>query len=1819
LGSSVTLIDNGSVTVDIGFTFSFFNKQYTKATIDSNGYITFGNQSAVNFQGTFSTGESIWLWWTPLIGSTGMYRYNTQGIIGSRIFIVDYVASALSVQLAPNGPDLCSSNLFGQIRLYEKDYSIEIDILTAPLLQDTMSISGIHSDEADVTILTIRPVTFNYANGSWAGPYLGISPDPVWSRTLCPFPIASRFVCQECSSNVSCVLPQSSSGTSRCNSSQTLSCRNGFCVQSDEYIEEIDKTLILSSMEPKKIKYTSENFCLNTGGCCVYGPSTYIPPSYLTDICPFTKDCFDAINTALCGFCNLTAIIESKDNNTYLYISEDEKDKINELCKVTDPNTLEGCNSSIFKWPDFPLKHNATCKKNVFINDRSGIITDGNSAGYYANNLKCEWQFNIQFCSSITLEILAFETEEVVDNLTITTWDEFQVVLHGNTDETSIELSTCNFNIVFRTNSDIVGTGFTIQYFTDPFPLEYPILIKDFNKKVLSIDEDGELQMLPFTGDYSQFWQIFKRRRAYLIKSFFNDEISLSVEDHILILDDEGGIPWNITDNTDSWIISTYPYTLNSLSLGLDFDISEIDQDHMWYFEDGVSYEMLYCEPVSIIAQEGTSGIISDGSGDLLYIGGDYDCPIQLLIPHGSLVRITLTAMDIADLDFLGIEIGDEQELSYTGLLEDLNSEFVYGKDIGDDSITFWFRIDGSGLTQGYTVSYYVYPCEVACTLNDTGELSDLWNQVCNEWAQVQGEWCLNNVTMLMTNESGLITDGSGDSDEYANYADCGWRIVPPDAEAFMFFFCEFNTELFYDFVTIKDTTSTYKTFDGEADADHIPRTMLFLSNEVLIGFTSDHDITSSGFHIYYISLKPGCGCDHLCLQDTGSCYCRKGYTLDSDGITCNDVDECLLNNTVCGGSLDCVNKPGTYECICKPGYMPVHYNQDYCIEIDECALGISNCSDFCKNTDGSYECSCKANRHLNEDGLTCTDYPQPSALTYTLVSYSFCNISENLSFSPTVLQLGCDAISQTTKEIQKCLFPFTSEDIIYNKCTSQKPREKEWCAISVDEDFEVIEKGDCTCSNKRSNIILNIPAFSSFISEPNRLNDGIIEDNMDSACIFSNNNWYTIFSDTYLIKEIRIYNCPSCYNLRDLLSLKFQFLSDLTDTVSSVIWEDEFFISSNKTNWNFYFPTDNLVRAGTVIISTTSSSNIYLTEIEIIADVHDANNPSPLDCGLLLSRYPFEGDNFDNSSSAFVWSDVKLNINDSFSTNFNFKIIPDSTDVFSFVIAKNKEEEISIRLSFKPAEEAVYLESINNGELNPPYLSKKDALVLDTGDNLYCSIVYEELTLKVKLDENLIITYDLNFEQTFGSSTALFGFIANSDIESIKRALDNPGSFILSSWDTFIKDPVITAASEVDNTATIIGSTVGVCLAVIILILIIFLLLRRDKNSAVNNLPSDIRRHYKQYSHNPRSWMLHGDVSASHTYLKKLRLGTDEYNKLMSLWLEMGGSRVNIAEAYAIHNMLLLNAFAIKHTSITSQVTGDRKVFQRDNWKQKRDPAGLRAWTSQIYEEWVGKFHWNQDLLVKIIPAVHGTNEPEAYKIVTTGFVALAQLDSGYYGKGIYFTTSVQYALPYFISKEFPTVIVCLVISGNAYPVIEHPYNSKNTLIGAALMPGYQSHYVITRKNGFPSTKILTGAPGEEFYDEIVIEQEASILPFYLLKISKTNFKALAERMKKEEDQLADENLPPQPSEVLKQKSQRVDKKSPRDKQKEDAAHNKSTKGKIIESESEKKPNMKEDKQYTEIPLEIISANKINESSDSEEKSNVLESDNNEESVVVD
>nr|XP_010300774.1 PREDICTED: hemicentin-2 [Balearica regulorum gibbericeps] len=70
---------------------------------------------------------------------------------------------------------------------------------------------------------------------------------------------------------------------------------------------------------------------------------------------------------------------------------------------------------------------------------------------------------------------------------------------------------------------------------------------------------------------------------------------------------------------------------------------------------------------------------------------------------------------------------------------------------------------------------------------------------------------------------------------------------------------------------------------------------------------------------------------------------------------TCTDLDECRMLNQC---QHECRNSPGSYRCVCPPGYRLLP-NGKTCHDVDECAEGMIQCgsSQMCFNTRGGAQC----------------------------------------------------------------------------------------------------------------------------------------------------------------------------------------------------------------------------------------------------------------------------------------------------------------------------------------------------------------------------------------------------------------------------------------------------------------------------------------------------------------------------------------------------------------------------------------------------------------------------------------------------------------------------------------------------------------------------------------------------------------------------------------------------------------------------------------------------------------------------------------------
>ncbi len=104
-----------------------------------------------------------------------------------------------------------------------------------------------------------------------------------------------------------------------------------------------------------------------------------------------------------------------------------------------------------------------------------------------------------------------------------------------------------------------------------------------------------------------------------------------------------------------------------------------------------------------------------------------------------------------------------------------------------------------------------------------------------------------------------------------------------------------------------------------------------------------------------------GCDANAQCTNSVGSFSCACKPYFQGDGKTCSDINECLANNGGCGA-------PTAYSCVNNVGAAPT------CVDVNECSAGTAICDAAanCVNTPGSYQCVCKAG--YSGDGKSCTD-----------------------------------------------------------------------------------------------------------------------------------------------------------------------------------------------------------------------------------------------------------------------------------------------------------------------------------------------------------------------------------------------------------------------------------------------------------------------------------------------------------------------------------------------------------------------------------------------------------------------------------------------------------------------------------------------------------------------------------------------------------------------------------------------------------------------------------------------------------------------------
>jgi hypothetical protein len=317
-----------------------------------------------------------------------------------------------------------------------------------------------------------------------------------------------------------------------------------------------------------------------------------------------------------------------------------------------------------------------------------------------------------------------------------------------------------------------------------------------------------------------------------------------------------------------------------------------------------------------------------------------------------------------------------------------------------------------------------------------------------------------------------------------------------------------------------------------------------------------------------------------------------------------------------------------------------------------------------------------------------------------------------------------------------------------------------------------------------------------------------------------------------------------------------------------------------------------------------------------------------------------------------------------------------------------------------------------------------------------------------------------------------------------------------------------------------------GLCIAIPLFLLFLYLLwvfikrrILAEKLAVLSNLPDAITLHYRDCIIHPENWE---QLPNDPPLFRKQLVEPADIAHVNSLFLRLDGSGIKVSQIYAVYNPSLVYQMGLTWEKFENRVLTNPQLFYAEKWRtdetKSRAQIKQKAWVKEVFVNRVAQFEWNQELSAPIIPTIHGTSANVAWKVCQSGFATLSALDVGFFGAGIYFTTSAKYAVPYFATKPSPSIIISFLVPGNPFPVTEDPNNPAISIAGHALKPGYQSHYVLTTNRGMPFPQIEY----KNIFDELVIRQETQVAPAYVLMLDPKGFPQLIrsfERMTAEDD----------------------------------------------------------------------------------------------------
>ncbi|CAF0794228.1 unnamed protein product [Adineta steineri] len=317
----------------------------------------------------------------------------------------------------------------------------------------------------------------------------------------------------------------------------------------------------------------------------------------------------------------------------------------------------------------------------------------------------------------------------------------------------------------------------------------------------------------------------------------------------------------------------------------------------------------------------------------------------------------------------------------------------------------------------------------------------------------------------------------------------------------------------------------------------------------------------------------------------------------------------------------------------------------------------------------------------------------------------------------------------------------------------------------------------------------------------------------------------------------------------------------------------------------------------------------------------------------------------------------------------------------------------------------------------------------------------------------------------------------------------------------TAVEKPTVQGLKPLNPQANYIGLIVGIVLAVLsILVLAVvasYVIVQKRKVLKLNkqfqgdfNLPIDQK--YLKKKHNYGSKIFSYELDESNAFHWP-------FARLVKTWMGPQTSGFDIRMMEIVENRDKFNHFRQQIEIVESRQ--NQSAFQPavDKETNAKERQKVLKRLDGLYKQVTNNRN------VNIVRVWHGCNKQLLPQLLGEGFASLGQLDDGWFGKGIYFSSSAEYASRYCPQNENSCLIMCYVLVLNPFPVIHNdaPKHAKPRdfrFYGRGNHRTYQCHYIpVAPVSGEKSTMDFRPSPegtDRAIYDELVVFESANILP---------------------------------------------------------------------------------------------------------------------------